>query len=133
MNTTPRLIACLLAMIMLVMTMASCNKKGSPVVKETGNDETTQPGTTQPGTTEPVTTQPVTTEPIVYETITDPILNKSLILSSVDSFQSYPLTNIIGHEDPDHPNTDGKHTNAGETMTRGEWFEENIPFIETPE
>ena len=32
----------------------------------------------------------------------------------------------IGH-------TDGVHTNADETLTRAEWFEENIPYIDTPE
>lgn len=54
------------------------------------------------------------------------ILDKNRILSSAEAAGKKKLTDVIGH-------SDGVHTTEGETLTRGEWLESNIPFIETPD
>lgn len=123
-----KLICLLLAMIMLLTVAVSC-KNSTSSTRETEGSTTatvTTPGLTTPEqTTVPQTTLPITTEPPVdYGTISA-ILNKSSIARAADAYGHSP-DEFIGH-------TDDEHTNADETMTRAEWLEENIPFIDTPE
>ena len=54
------------------------------------------------------------------------ILNKAEILTKTEAFGLRKLEDKIGHNDYDH-------TNKDETLTRGQWLENNIPFIETPD